>query len=67
MTNQETGAPPAALRLVSGHASGVSYAAEAFVFDMQELLLRQLHVQEVLQHQPVAEHGALQGKHTQNC
>lgn len=31
---------------------------------MQELLLRQLHVQEVLQHQPVAEHGALQGKHT---
>lgn len=56
-----------ALRLFSSHASGVSYAAEAFVFDVQELLLRQLHVQEVLQHQPVAEHGALQGKDTQSC
>lgn len=29
---------------------------------MQELLLCELHVQEVLEHQPVPEHGALPGK-----
>lgn len=47
--------------------SDVSYAAEAFVFDVQELLLGQLHVQEVLEHQPVPEHGTLRGKQTTNC
>lgn len=41
-----------------------TYTADAFVFDVQELLLCELHVQEVLENQPITEHGALQGKHT---
>lgn len=40
------------------------YTADALVFDVQELLLCELHVQEVLENQPITEHGALQGKHT---
>lgn len=38
------------------------YAADPLVFDVQELLLRQLHVQEVLEDQAVAQHRALQGE-----
>lgn len=38
------------------------YGADALVFDVQQLLLRQLHVQEVLEHQSVGQHGVLQGK-----
>lgn len=60
--NQKREALPAARAGSEGHTADISYAAEAFVFDMQELLLRQLHVQEVLEHQPVPEHGTLQGK-----
>ena len=46
----------------NGHICHVSYAADAFVFDVEELLLCELHVQEVLEHQAVPEHGTLQGK-----
>lgn len=46
----------------SGLYSDISYAADAFVFDVQELLLCELHVQEVLEHQPIPEHGTLQGQ-----
>lgn len=60
--NQKREALPAARAGSEDHTADISYAAEAFVFDMQELLLRQLHVQEVLEHQPVPEHGTLQGK-----
>lgn len=37
------------------------YGADALVFNVQELLLRQLHVQEVLEDQSVGEHRVLRG------
>lgn len=40
----------------------VSYAADAFVFNVQELLLRELHVQEVLEDKSITEHSTLQSK-----
>lgn len=60
---QNREARPAAPLGFSGQISAISYAADAFVFELQELLLRQLHVQEVVEHQPIPQHGALQGRH----
>lgn len=39
-----------------------SYAADAFVFNVQELLLCQLHMQEVLEDKAITKHSILQGK-----
>lgn len=40
----------------------VSYATDAFVFDVKKLLLCELHLQEVLEDQSVTKHSILQSK-----
>lgn len=44
------------------HTKGVSYAADAFVFDVKKLLLCELHVQQVLKHESITKHSILQRK-----
>lgn len=38
----------------------MSYTAHALVFDVKELLLGELHVQEVLKDESITDHGTLQ-------